>query len=426
MPPVLTKDNEQRLVGMLTDIVGPMVADLIEANMAPFREKQEQFLAGKIVTTDAPEDGVKQALANVGALAARAGGMPDPKKIASADSVTRMIRAIAATKGMPEAAAGWYKRQYGDDEICKALAATDATAGGFLVPEEMATDVIELLRPMSVVRQMNPVTVTMDSGIFTMPKLASGSAASYIGENQNIAATQPAFGQVQAIAKKLAAIVPISNDLLRRSTYDTNTIIRDDLVAAIAQRSDLAFIRGDGTSGVPKGLRYWAASGNVLTVNATVNTENAINDLGTLIVALLNGNVRMLRPGWLFSPRTWNALMTATDANSNYVFRQEMLMGRLWGWPFAMTTQIPINLAVTGTNESEIYLVDFADVVIGETTQLMLSTSDTAAYHDGTSVVASFSLDQSLIRAIVEHDLVVRHEESIAVLSDVDWVTLTT
>jgi HK97 family phage major capsid protein len=155
-------------------------------------------------------------------------------------------------------------------------------------------------------------------------------------------------------------------------------------------------------------------------------TENVIHDLGRLITLLMQSNVRMIRPSWVMAPRTQIALMTALDANSNYVFRQEMLGGTLWGWPFATTTQIPIDLTVTVTAESELYLADFADVVIGETTSLMLSASDTAAYHDGSGVVSAFSLDQNVVRAIVEHDMVVRHAESIAYLKDVDWVTVTT
>jgi len=425
----LTKDNEVRMIGMLKDICGPIIAETIEAHMAPMREQYDKFLAGKnIITSEVPQDGVASALAHVNALVRQAGGAVSapPHQLAKVDQVTRMIRAIAAGKGIVSAATDWYYKNYGDDPICKALAATDATAGGFLVPEEMATSVIELLRPMSAIRQLNPITMSMTSGTFLLPKLTAGSAAGYIGENQNAPATQPVFGQVQMVAKKLAAIVPVSNDMIRRTAGDTNTMIRDDLVAAIAQRSDLAFIRGDGTAGSPKGLKFWTPSANAIACNASPVTENVINDLGRLITLLMQSNVRMIRPSWVMAPRTQIALMTALDANSNYVFRQEMLGGTLWGWPFATTTQIPIDLTVTGSAESELYLADFADVVIGETTSLMLSASDTAAYHDGSGVVSAFSLDQNVVRAIVEHDMVVRHAESIAYLKDVDWVTVTT
>jgi len=407
MPATLTKENETKLLDMIKDVVGPEVKELIESHMAPFREKMtdwEARLALPAPVADPVADPV----------------VVDPVAPKGGEMLTRMIQSIAIGKGDPHRAASWYKHQWADDTVCKALAATDATAGGFIVPEEMAAEIIELLRPASVIMRMNPQIVSMDSGVLRLPRITAGASATYIAENSNMTATEPTFGQVVASAKKLAALVPVSNDLIRRRNASTS-IVRDDLVAALAEKSDSAFIRSDGTAGEPKGLRYWAPAANLLTVNASVVTENVIGDLGNMVVQLMNNDTRMLRVGWLMAPRTWNALMTMTTSQGGMVLRDEMQAGRLFGFPFAVTTNIPINLAVTGTAESELYLVDFADVVVAESTSLVLDASTEAAYHDGSNVVAAFSLDQLVVRAIMEHDLVVRHEESICVSTDVDW-----
>lgn len=330
----------------------------------------------------------------------------------------RIVRALAAEKGNPRNAAQFASEQFGDEKVAKALAAGVGSAGGFIVPEEFSTDIIELLRPASVVRSLNPTVVPMPRGNLTMPKLAGGSSASYVGENQNIGKTEPTFGQLVLTARKLAALVPISNDLIRYSSPQADIVVRDDLIAAMAQRSDLACIRGDGTGNSPRGLRYWAPGANVITANSTVNLANVTADLGKMVLALKNANVRMLRPGWIFTPRTEQYLMTVRDGNGNYAYRQEMLAGNLWGMPFRTTTQIPDNLS---TNQSEVYLADFADAVIGDAMTIMLDVSSEAAYHDGTGVVASFSLDQTVIRAIAQHDFGMRHDASVAVLTGVTW-----
>jgi HK97 family phage major capsid protein len=257
----------------------------------------------------------------------------------------------------------------------------------------------------------------MVSGTLSIPKHTAGSAGGWIGENQNVPATQPNFGQVRLTARKYAALVPVSNDLLRRASASVDTMVRDDLVADIATATDLAFIRGDGTNGQPKGLKNWA--GTTLTANATVNLSNVTDDLGQMIQTLMDSDVRMLRLGWIMEPRTWRYLVTARDSNGNFAFKPEMDRGTLFAFPFRVTTQIPRNLGAG--NDTELYLSDFADVVIGEATQVLIDASGETAYHDGSQVVAAFSLDQTVVRAIVEVDLAVRHAESVVVLNGVTW-----
>jgi HK97 family phage major capsid protein len=336
-------------------------------------------------------------------------------------ALSRIVRALAATKGNVRDAALYCEQTFRDAEVAKALAAGVGSAGGFLVPEDYSNEIIEFLRPMSVVRAMGAVELPMPKGNLTIPKQTGGASANYIGENVNIPPSEPTFGQLRLTARKLAALTPISNDLIRFSSPAADAVVRNDLVAAIAQAEDLNFIRGLGTGAGPKGLRYWAPAANVIAVNATVNLANVTQDLGKLWLALREANTRMLRLGYLMAPRTENYLRNLRDGNGNKAF-PEMERGLLNGYPFKSTTQIPVNLAVTGTNESEIYLVDFADAIIAQATGLIIDVSDTAAYHDGSNVVATFSLDQTVIRVIAEHDFGMRHEGSVAVLKDVDWV----
>lgn len=341
----------------------------------------------------------------------------DPDK---GEMVARIIRVLAAARCNVRDAREIARNEWNDPLLARAMAASTGSAGGFLVPEQYSAELIELLRPSAVVRSLNPVTVPMPGGNITLPKLTGGGSASYVGENQNIAKTEAKVGQIRFSARKLAALVPISNDLIRFSSPQADAVVRDDLVAALAEREDLAFILDDGTQDAPKGMRYWAPSGNLVAANATVNLANVTADLGNLVLKLKGANVRMIRPGWIISPRTEQYLMTVRDGNGNYAFRDEMLQGRLWGWPFGVTSQIPENLG-GGSNESEVYLVDFADAVIAEVPGLIIDVSSEAAYFDGANVVAAFSLDQTVIRVIEQHDFGMRHDASVAVLTGVTW-----
>ena len=347
------------------------------------------------------------------------GGLPPTEK---GHLAARVIRALAAGKGDPERAVRFAQREWGEDDlVVRALAAGDAEAGGFLLAPELSSEIIELLRPLSAVRRLNPSMLPMETGTVDIPKLAGGASAAYVGENANITSSQPKLGNVRLVWKKLATLVPISNDLLRFRSPGADAMVRDDIISAMATREDLAFIRDDGTQDTPKGIRFWAVAGNIIPANGTVNLANVTSDLGLMVLALENANVRMLRPAWLMAPRTRMFLMTVRDGNGNFAYREEMIAGRLWDFPFASTTQVPANLG-GGTDESELYLVDMADVVIGEAMRLQIDASSDAAYFDGSQLQASFSRDQTVIRAVAEHDLVLRHAESVAVLTGVKWI----
>jgi HK97 family phage major capsid protein len=311
------------------------------------------------------------------------------------------------------------------------MSSGDPTAGGFLVPTEFSQDVIELLRPSGVIRSMGPLVMPMNSGSLKVPRITSGTSASYIGENQNISKTQLETGQLTLTFKKLAALIPISNDLLRYSAPSADGIVRDDVVRAISQREDQAFIRDNGMSGTPKGLKYQIHAANKFNAAASVSLANVTTDLGKAMRYIMDANITLIiqqaatggvdvRPGWIFAPRTWQYLTTVQTGTGQYAFREEMLRGTLWGFPYRVTTQVETDLGAS-SNASEVYFGAFAHAVIGESTGLLVDASQDAAYHDGSNVVAAFSQDQTVIRVIAEHDFALRHDKAFTLIEGVTW-----
>ena len=344
----------------------------------------------------------------------------------------RIIRAGAATSmalrsgrliAPEEILRGW-----GDgalaDEIAqtrqKAMAAGDAGAGGFLVPPQYSQEVIEFLRARTVVRRLGSVSLQMPTGTMKIPKLSGGATSYYVGENVNATTSQPTTAQLTLSFKKLITLVPVSNDLIRYSSPGADAIVRNDTVNAMRVREDSAFIRDSGSDQAPKGLRYWAHPDNILTMTATPSIQDTFTDLGRLVQTLLDANIPMISPAWIMAPRTEMFLRTLINSNGVPVFLPEMVTGRLWGFPYGTTTGVPVNVG-TSSNKSELYLVDMAQVIIGEAMNLIVDASQEAAYHDGTNVQAAFSLDQTVVRAIAEHDLGVRHDKAIAVLTELTW-----
>ena len=330
----------------------------------------------------------------------------------------RYVMCLALAKGHRAEAARIAAQKFGpEDPVTKAMAAGDATAGGSWIQPGYSDEVIELLRAQSVVMSLNPILINMETGTVAIPKITGGSTAYYKAENSDGTTSALTSGDVNLVARELMALVPVGNQLLQFAR-NADQIIRDDMVSAVAVRGDQAFIRGDGAANTPRGLRYQAAADNIVAANGTVNLANTTTDLGKCMLGLKNANSRMIRPGWIMAPRTEIYLSTVRDGNGNAVFRGEMAEGKLFGFPFKSTTNVPITLSA---NQSELYLVDFADVVVGETGGIAVEVFDQGTYVVGGTTYSTVQRNETLVRALVQHDIGVRHDGSVFVLNEVTW-----
>jgi HK97 family phage major capsid protein len=336
--------------------------------------------------------------------------------------MARMVRALAAAQGNTQAAAKFaMDNQFGAD-VAASLNTLTSSAGGVLVPVNLASEVIELLRPKALVRRMGARPLPLQNGNLTIPRLKGGAVVGYIGRDTDAPITNQSLDDLKLSSKKLAALVPISNDLLSYSGSNQNVdrIVVDDLTSAIAVREDKAFIRDDGTNNTPKGLLAWALAGNKIAASDGGTLQKIETDLSKAILALEGVDANMMQPGWMMSPRTFRFLESLQNANGTKVY-PEMAQKMLKGYPVGTTTQIPNNLG-TGSNQSEIYFVDFGDCFIGEDETLLIDYSKEATYKDTDgNMVSAFQRDQTLIRVIAKHDFGPRHVESIAVLTGVAW-----
>lgn len=314
----------------------------------------------------------------------------------------------------------------------RAVAMTESVMadGGALVPDEFSSEFIELLRPATVVRASGARVVPMNSGTLSMGRQNTAGTASYQGETENIAPSKLSVGQLQASAKKLTALTPISNDLIRDAAISAEALVRDDLVAVMARKEDITFIRALGTQYQPKGILYWTAETNKFDAtqdgpSATVAEVTA--DLARLLQLVDESDVNVDLAsaagtvGWIMTPRSKWFLFGMVNEHGVPVFRDELRMGKLWNHPVRTTTQIPNTLG-DGSDESEVYFGIFDQAIIAENTNLIVDAFPGGAYADSNgTVVSGISADQTVIRTIARHDFLVRHNNCFAVLEAVRW-----
>lgn len=341
-----------------------------------------------------------------------------------------IVRLAAMSKGNIEAAARMGNEFYGEGhpvakaiQVSKALNTGVGSSGGFVVPPDFASKFIDLLYARTVIRKAGARTMPMPNGTMTVPKLTGGSTAQWVGEGAAPSVSQPRYGQVVATARKLMALVPISNDMLRYAMPGFDAKVRDDLLMQVQLAEDSAFIRSAGTSFTPRGLKSFALAASTVASNATFTFTTVGTELASLINKLEEANLPMAKPTWLMRPRTKNYLMNLQSTIGTYIYRDEMMRGTLLAWPFFVTTQIPNNLTVGPNSDcSEIYAVDMNECVIYESRQFELAISQDATYLDENSVQQNaFAQDMSLVRCLTAEDFQMDHDEGVAVLTGVRW-----
>jgi len=396
---------------------------------------------------------------------AKAMGFTTNKGLRAVAAVKLFTAAGATVEGARKLAAEKYGERHAitrsfeprRDVGSRALVTAVGASGGFIVPPDYVNEIIELLRPKAVVRSSGPRTLPMPRGTMTLPGQASAATASYGNEQKPIASSQPSLKSITATFKKLTALVPVSNDMMRYADPAADAFVRDDLVKVLGLREDLAFILGDGTAETPMGfLQFanrlvaqaggtagaWSTSGNstlavngadpanstggnFITSNETPTLATVQAELGGAANRLDSAQVADDKRVWFMTPRSRNFLYDVTNSLGEYVFRDELNQGKLRNYPIKVTSQIGNNYYDANgshTDCSLVFLVEMDDAMILDSMSLELAVSREGTYVDGNGTTQSaFQSDQTIIRAITEHDFQMRHDHSVAVIQNVRW-----
>lgn len=371
------------------------------------RELKNARRGSRFAAEDSPND-VLDALASGGSIASR----PDRDgKSARGGSVP----------------AGWKR---GLALGMKALAEGTGSAGGFLVPIEIAEDILTIARSRSAVMRLGPRVVSVRKEL-DLTSMSAGATASYVAENALIPVSEETFAQgVLLKPKELAALVPVSNRLLRDAadSPDVEQVVRSDLAEVLALAQDFAFVMGTGGLS-PLGIR--TQPGTTAAPNLGANGRApTFDDLKAMVAGVRAANAPFLRPGWVFNPRLLTTLEQLKDSTGRYLLEAGLLEfdatgggGKLLNFPFATTGQIPTNLARGTSNDATfiIFSSDWEEFWVGEEQGLEVDLSGEAAYSTdgGTTWHSSFQERQTLFRATMTHDAAPRRPAWFTVMEGV-------
>lgn len=197
------------------------------------RLSMEQF--GEMVT-----EAVRKGLEPLTAVDRRFGVLPtDGPEDEGKDKRERLKKFLGAVIRKDAAAA---------EQISQRAALSEGvdSGGGYLVPEEVQTDVYRIIEQNRLIRQFGTV-VTMRSDTRNLTSLTGKITAYWVGEEKAITASKPSFGRPVLYAKKLGGITEMSNELGEDSVVDVYDLVVELFAEAFGEKEDYEGLRGDGT-----------------------------------------------------------------------------------------------------------------------------------------------------------------------------------
>lgn len=312
-----------------------------------------------------------------------------------------------------------------DPFVAKALNESSYADGGATVHTEIAGDYIDLLRSALVFTDLGIVVRPMSSNEQEIGRMNAPATASYRGELVAIVASQLKTGKLELKAKEVSAFTSMTNKLLADAGPLIDQMVRDDLIAVMALRTELAGLRGTGASDTPKGLRYLANASNILTMTAPAGSDSTFQeidkDLSRMIRKAKGVDGQIKKGGFIFSTRVEEYLYSLSSSLGVYPYRDQLMQGKLRNFPYKTTSQIPENLG-GGGNQTEVMFADFDKFYMGEREEVRIDTSREASFTDvNGATVHAFQQGVTAVAATAQNDFALKYDTKASILTACTW-----
>ena len=211
--------------------------------------------------------------------------------------------------------------------------------GGYLVPEEYDSRLIDTLTEENIMRKLGHTITT--SGEHKINIAATKPAAAWIDEGGALSFGDATFAQINLDAHKLHVAVKVTEELLYDNAFGLESYIIEQFGKALSNAEEDAFLNGDGV-GKPLGLLSDKGGGEVAitTASATAITADEIINLVYSLKRPYRKNAK-----FIMNDQTIAALRKLKDNNGAYLWQPSLQAGevdRLFGYEVYTSPYVPI------------------------------------------------------------------------------------
>lgn len=294
-----------------------------------------------------------------------------------------------------------------EKEICTQLAeqksanGSTGAAGGYLIPEETSSEVIDLAMDRAVVMELGPTTIRGLRGDLLIPKTTGRPTMYWVGEEEAPTESNTTFGQIKLSPKNAAAFTKISQKLLYQSAGVAEKIVREQLVNSFTIGIETALINGTGSNGQPKGVTKYSGltTSTSLLVQHTASGRFRVDDAQRMqkdidVVNMGKGNL-----GYLMRPEVLSGMMrervveySAAPASTgapviNPFMTRSIIEEALYGAKVRTTTLVGIgNTASAVATDSNCIYGDWSQLIAAFWEGFEIKASDTAGDANGSAL----------------------------------------
>lgn len=185
--------------------------------------------------------------------------------------------------------------------------------GGYLVPEEYDSRLIDVLTEENIMRSLGHTITT--SGEHKINIAATKPAAAWIEEGGALTFGDATFSQILLDAHKLHVAIKVTEELLYDNAFGLENYIITEFGKALANAEEDAFLNGDG-SGKPTGLFATSGGGAVAgTLSAAIKSDDILD----LVYALKRPYRK--NASFIMNDKTLAQLRKLKDNNGAYIWQ---------------------------------------------------------------------------------------------------------
>jgi HK97 family phage major capsid protein len=302
------------------------------------------------------------------------------ERLARGGAPERQFDAGAYFKGM---ATGKWDEAGRDQYERRALAEGSVSTGGAVVPIDLYSDIIDIVRNSARVLQAGATIVPLEHYVTNVAKLTADPSPSWRAEGSTISATGSTFSRLSFTTQTLSTVVVASRELLEDVPTLGDEITRE-MALEFALGLDLACLYGTGYSdNQPQGVKNstWSVTQTSMGTNGaalSTLTPNAWMGLVNPAYRLLAVN-EMGLSGAIMAPRTEKEMVSAYSTINTFAEPPSRLasIARYGTAPLEVysTNQVPVDLTQgTASTASDLFVGDWSQLLVGIRSGLKIDT----------------------------------------------------